>query len=253
MIDPAWSRPRDVPSTWPTPVGRRAAANHRLGRVGRCGTGSTRSTSWPTERASSRARRRVSACCRRRAALPGSAERPDRRRRPARRFDERQSGRAVVRARRCACVDDGRPGRRAGRQPGDGRAVHGDRAARGVTTTVRGSRSSRCETLGDAIVGVSGLPTDHFGWRQFRALGAVGARHLRCRAWCARRVRRLQHRRARRVGLRRRDAASVAGSRGRDRRCARSRPDRARPRGPAHAGRRVQPVSCSTLCSWNAD
>jgi fructose-1,6-bisphosphatase/inositol monophosphatase family enzyme len=31
---------------------------------------------------------------------------------------------------------------------------------------------SACETLADAIVGVSGLPDHHYGWAQFRALGA---------------------------------------------------------------------------------
>jgi myo-inositol-1(or 4)-monophosphatase len=32
---------------------------------------------------------------------------------------------------------------------------------------------SACMELGDAIVGVSGLPTHHYGWSQFRALGAA--------------------------------------------------------------------------------
>ena len=27
-------------------------------------------------------------------------------------------------------------------------------------------------SIGDAIIGVSGLPKHHFGWRQFRAMGA---------------------------------------------------------------------------------
>jgi len=32
---------------------------------------------------------------------------------------------------------------------------------------------SGCERLGDAIVGLSGYPATHLGWRQFRALGAA--------------------------------------------------------------------------------
>jgi fructose-1,6-bisphosphatase/inositol monophosphatase family enzyme len=32
---------------------------------------------------------------------------------------------------------------------------------------------SGCERLGDAIVGLSGYPRTHLGWRQFRALGAA--------------------------------------------------------------------------------
>lgn len=33
-------------------------------------------------------------------------------------------------------------------------------------------RPSGCARLDDAMVGLSGLPSGHFGWRQFRALGA---------------------------------------------------------------------------------
>jgi myo-inositol-1(or 4)-monophosphatase len=32
---------------------------------------------------------------------------------------------------------------------------------------------SGCTSLGDALVGVSGLPSHHYGWAQFRALGAA--------------------------------------------------------------------------------
>jgi len=32
---------------------------------------------------------------------------------------------------------------------------------------------SGCAHLGDAVIGVSGLPTHHYGWAQFRALGAA--------------------------------------------------------------------------------
>jgi myo-inositol-1(or 4)-monophosphatase len=48
-------------------------------------------------------------------------------------------------------------------------------------TAIRGSGAERdgvaiavsaCEALDDAIVGVSGLPDHHYGWAQFRALGA---------------------------------------------------------------------------------
>jgi len=34
-------------------------------------------------------------------------------------------------------------------------------------------RPSRCEIVGDAVVGLSGWPPTHLGWRQYRALGAV--------------------------------------------------------------------------------
>src|SRR5690606_28573962 len=34
-------------------------------------------------------------------------------------------------------------------------------------------RVSGCTELGDAIVGVSGLPSHHYGWAQFRTLGAA--------------------------------------------------------------------------------
>ena len=37
----------------------------------------------------------------------------------------------------------------------------------------RAIRPSRCATLGDAVVGLNGLPPRHLGWRQYRALGAA--------------------------------------------------------------------------------
>jgi myo-inositol-1(or 4)-monophosphatase len=47
-------------------------------------------------------------------------------------------------------------------------AIRGHGAERdGVAISV-----SACERLDDAIVGVSGLPDHHYGWAQFRALGA---------------------------------------------------------------------------------
>ena len=47
-------------------------------------------------------------------------------------------------------------------------AIRGHGAERdGVAISV-----SACEALGDAIVGVSGLPDHHYGWAQFRAFGA---------------------------------------------------------------------------------
>ncbi|MGH9134257.1 MAG: inositol monophosphatase family protein [Ilumatobacteraceae bacterium] len=47
-------------------------------------------------------------------------------------------------------------------------AIRGHGAERdGATISVSG-----CEALGDAVVGVSGLPDHHYGWAQFRALGA---------------------------------------------------------------------------------
>ncbi|MGB0112260.1 MAG: inositol monophosphatase family protein, partial [Ilumatobacteraceae bacterium] len=52
----------------------------------------------------------------------------------------------------------------------------GDRfaATRGGGATANGRRIdiSRRVTLDDAIVAVSGLPSHHYGWRQFRAMGA---------------------------------------------------------------------------------
>ncbi len=33
--------------------------------------------------------------------------------------------------------------------------------------------NSQCRTLGEAVVGLSGMPPRHLGWRQFRALGAA--------------------------------------------------------------------------------
>lgn len=48
-------------------------------------------------------------------------------------------------------------------------------AVRGAGATVDGSalRGSGVTRLGDALVGLSGLPPRHLGWRQFRAYGAV--------------------------------------------------------------------------------
>lgn len=48
-------------------------------------------------------------------------------------------------------------------------------ARRGGGATVDGVvlRPSGCQRLDEALVGLSGLPPHHLGWRQFRALGAV--------------------------------------------------------------------------------
>lgn len=48
-------------------------------------------------------------------------------------------------------------------------------AVRGGGATVDGTAvaPSDCRRLDEAIVGISGLPPRHLGWRQFRALGAV--------------------------------------------------------------------------------
>lgn len=43
----------------------------------------------------------------------------------------------------------------------------------GATCDDRPVRTSDCQRLGDAIVAVSGLPGAHWGWAQFRALGAA--------------------------------------------------------------------------------
>jgi fructose-1,6-bisphosphatase/inositol monophosphatase family enzyme len=55
--------------------------------------------------------------------------------------------------------------------------VSGDRfeARRGEGATRNGSamRPSRCGTVGDAVVGLSGFPPRWLGWRQYRALGAA--------------------------------------------------------------------------------
>ena len=49
------------------------------------------------------------------------------------------------------------------------------RAVRGGGATRDGEpiRTSGVSVLGEAIVGLSGLPPRHLGWRQFRALGAA--------------------------------------------------------------------------------
>jgi fructose-1,6-bisphosphatase/inositol monophosphatase family enzyme len=48
-------------------------------------------------------------------------------------------------------------------------------AVRGGGARASGSTltPSSCTTIGDALVGLSGLPPQHLGWRQFRALGAI--------------------------------------------------------------------------------
>jgi len=48
-------------------------------------------------------------------------------------------------------------------------------ATRGGGARLDGARLSptRCSTLGTAVVGLSGWPGRHLGWRQMRALGAV--------------------------------------------------------------------------------
>jgi myo-inositol-1(or 4)-monophosphatase len=48
-------------------------------------------------------------------------------------------------------------------------------ALRGGGARVDGSplRPTGCTDLGDAVVGLSGFPPERFGWRQYRALGAV--------------------------------------------------------------------------------
>ncbi|MCB1005503.1 MAG: hypothetical protein KDB35_15070, partial [Acidimicrobiales bacterium] len=48
-------------------------------------------------------------------------------------------------------------------------------AVRGGGAVVDGASAAptACTNLGEAIVGLSGLPPRHLGWRQFRAMGAV--------------------------------------------------------------------------------
>ena len=48
-------------------------------------------------------------------------------------------------------------------------AVRGGGAWRGTTRVV----PSGCEVLGEAIVGITGMPSRHLGWAQFRAFGAA--------------------------------------------------------------------------------
>jgi myo-inositol-1(or 4)-monophosphatase len=48
-------------------------------------------------------------------------------------------------------------------------------AVRGGGARVNGSTitPSSCRSIGEALVGLSGLPPHHLGWRQYRALGAI--------------------------------------------------------------------------------
>jgi myo-inositol-1(or 4)-monophosphatase len=48
-------------------------------------------------------------------------------------------------------------------------------AVRGAGASVDGTPiyPSRCTSLGDAVVGLSGFPPRHLGWRQYRVLGAL--------------------------------------------------------------------------------
>ncbi len=43
----------------------------------------------------------------------------------------------------------------------------------GARCNGRTMRASGCEEMGDAIVAVSGLPSTHWGWSQYRSLGAA--------------------------------------------------------------------------------
>ena len=76
---------------------------------------------------------------------------------------------------------------------------------------------SSCEAMDEAIVGLSGYPPRWFGWKQYRALGALGSGSVRGGGRSAGRLRRLQSERPRRLGLPRRDADLPGGGRGGDR------------------------------------
>ena len=54
-------------------------------------------------------------------------------------------------------------------RPGGGRAGEADTAR----PRERRVRSSGCGALREAVIGLSGMPDRHLGWRQFRALGAA--------------------------------------------------------------------------------
>ena len=58
------------------------------------------------------------------------------------------------------------------RNQANGQTFH---AARGGGAWSNGQRlrASGCVALSEAIVGLSGLPTHHYGWKQFRAYGAA--------------------------------------------------------------------------------
>jgi myo-inositol-1(or 4)-monophosphatase len=65
---------------------------------------------------------------------------------------------------------------------GPATAIVANHATGDVFTAVRGSaaernggpcRPSDATTLGDSVIGVSGLPPRHYGWAQFRAMGAA--------------------------------------------------------------------------------
>ena len=95
-----------------------------------------------------------------------------RRGRPARRLDQRQPGHPLVRhqpvrgrRRRPAC--------RAGGQPGQRPPLRGGRGAGEPTVDGRPLAPSGATDLGRSIVGLSGLPRQYLGWKQYRALGAA--------------------------------------------------------------------------------
>src|SRR5262245_38009782 len=70
----------------------------------------------------------------------------------------------------CLVVDDGpHAGVVVNHATGERLAADGGRFAGGIRAPIRPSSTTE---LASAIVGVSGLPSHHYGWAQFRALGA---------------------------------------------------------------------------------
>ncbi|MEZ5251974.1 MAG: inositol monophosphatase family protein [Ilumatobacteraceae bacterium] len=86
-----------------------------------------------------------------------------------------------------------------------------------------------CTRVAESIIGMNGLPPHHLGYAQSRVFSAVSARPVPGGVGCARRLRRLRPRGARRVGPRCGVARSARG-RCRGDRSARSRSLAARPR-----------------------
>ena len=145
---------------------------------------------------------------------PAPARRGDHGRgRSARRLDQRLAGDPLVRHQPVRRRRRRAAGR-AGREPGVGRAVRGRAGRRGARATARRSRpAASTDARRRRSSGCPGYPPRHLGWKQFRALGAAALDLCAVAAGVARRLRRLQLRRPRLVGLPRRPARVPRGGR----------------------------------------